>query len=104
MDRSLSHPPTSSQAVCVWIPLFGLRCEAARRPELASQPGALLAPDASRRVVWQGSPPPRQVGGRPGMTGGQAIGLCPAPVLWEPDPVPSDERFAPLLAALPPLS
>jgi len=100
MDRSLSHPPTSSQAVCVWIPLFGLRCEAARRPELASQPGALLAPDASRRVVWQVSPLARQVGVRPGMTVSQAIGLCPALVLCEPDPVHYDERFAQLLAAL----
>src|SRR2546425_423126 len=35
MDRYLSPPPTSSVAVCVWIPLFALRCEEARRPELA---------------------------------------------------------------------
>src|SRR5207245_5113031 len=100
MDRSLSHPPTSSQAVCVWIPLFGLRCEAARRPELASQPGALLAPDASRRVVWQVSPLARQVGVRPGMTVSQAIGLCPALVLCEPDPVYYRGQFGQLLAAL----
>src|SRR2546422_11548266 len=75
MDRSHSPPPTSSAAVCVWIPLFALRCEEARRPELVSQPGALLAADAGRRVVWQGSPLARHAGGRPGMTGSQAIGL-----------------------------
>src|SRR6266702_5798223 len=100
MDRYLSPPPTSSVAVCVWIPLFALRCEEARRPELASQPSALLAPDASRRVVWQVSPLARHAGVRPGMTVSQAIGLCPALRLCEPDPVHYDERFALLLAAL----
>jgi nucleotidyltransferase/DNA polymerase involved in DNA repair len=99
MDRSLSHPPTSSTAVCVWIPLFALRCEEARRPELASRPCALLAPDASRRV-WQVSPLARQAGVRPGVTVSQAIGLCPALRLCEPDPVHYDDRFARLLAAL----
>src|SRR3989442_4393965 len=100
MDGPFSHPPTSSVAVCVWIPLFALSCEEARRPELASQPGALLAPDASRRVVWQVSPLARHAGVRPGMTVSQAIGLCPALRLCEPDPVHYDERFALLLAAL----
>ncbi len=100
MDRYLSPPPTSCVAVCVWIPLFALRCEEARRPELASQPSALLAPDASRRVVWQVSPLARHAGVRPGMTVSQAIGLCPALRLCEPDPVHYDERFALLLAAL----
>src|SRR5256712_4044084 len=100
MDRYLSPPPTSSVAVCVWIPLFALRCEEARRPELAARPSALLAPDASRRVVWQVSPLARQAGGRPGMTVSQAIGLCPALQLCEPDPVHYEERFALLLAAL----
>src|SRR2546422_9251481 len=100
MDRSLSHPPTSSVAVCVWIPLFALRCEEARRPELASQPGALLAPDASRRVVWQVSPLARHAGVRPGMTVSQAIGLCPALRLCEPHPGHYDERFARLVGPL----
>src|SRR3989442_68346 len=100
MDRYLSPPPTSCVAVCVWIPLFALRCEEAQRSELASQPSALLAPDASRRVVWQVSPLARQAGVRPGMTVSQAIGLCPALRLCEPDPGHYDERFALLLAAL----
>src|SRR2546425_912003 len=46
---------TSDGAACCWIPLFALRCETARRPELASLPVALLSPDDSRRV-WQGAP------------------------------------------------
>src|SRR3989442_10747643 len=100
MDQSLSHPPTSSVAVCVWIPLFALRCEEARRPELASQPGALLAPDPSRRVVWQVSPLARHAGVRPGMTVCQAFRLCPALRMCGPRTVHLDERFPPLLAAL----
>src|SRR5437879_12128902 len=100
MDQSLSHQPASSGPVGVWIPLFALRGEGAGRPELASLPGALLAADASRRVVWQVSPLARHAGVRPGMTVSQAIGLCPALRLCEPDPVHYDERFARLLAAL----
>src|SRR5947207_8257518 len=89
----------SSTAACCWIPLFALRCEEARRPERASQPCALLAPDASRRI-WQVSALARRAGAKPGMTVSQAIGLCPALRLCEPDPVHYDEQFARLLAAL----
>src|SRR5437899_587391 len=89
----------SSTAACCWIPLFALRCEEARRPELASQPCALLAPDTSRRI-WQVSPLAHRAGVKPGMTVSQAIGLCPSLRLCEPDPVHYDEQFARLLAAL----
>jgi nucleotidyltransferase/DNA polymerase involved in DNA repair len=91
--------PTSSLATCVWIPLFPLRCEEARREGLASHPTALLAPELSRKL-WQVSPLARHTGVRPGMTVSQAIGLCPTLRLCEPDPVHYDERFAHLLAAL----
>src|SRR5205823_9708765 len=90
---------TSTTAACCWIPLFALRCEEARRPELASQPGALLAPDTAR-LLWQVSPLARRAGVKPGMTVSQAIGLCPPLRLCEPDPVYYDEQFARLLAAL----
>ena len=91
--------PTSSLAACVWIPLFPLRCEEARREGLTACPAALLAPDLSRKL-WQVSPLARHAGVRPGMTVSQAIGLCPTLRLCEPDPVHYDERFARLLAAL----
>src|SRR5882762_2657485 len=91
--------PTSSLAACVWIPLFPLRCEEARREGLATHPTALLAPDLSRKL-WQVSPLARHTGVRPGMTVSQAIGLCPTLRLCEPDPVHYDERFAHLLASL----
>ncbi len=91
--------PTSSLAACVWTPLFPLRCEEARREGLATCPSALLAPDTTRRL-WQVSPLARRAGVKPGMTVSQAIGLCPALRLVEPDPVHYDERFARLLAAL----
>jgi nucleotidyltransferase/DNA polymerase involved in DNA repair len=91
----------SASAACCWIPLFALRCEAARRLEFASplHPSALLSPDDLRRL-WQVSPVARHAGVKPGMTVSQAIGLCPALKLCEPDPVHYDERFARLVAAL----
>jgi nucleotidyltransferase/DNA polymerase involved in DNA repair len=89
----------SVSAACCWIPLFAWRCETARRPALAARPGAVLAPDDLRRL-WQVSPLARHAGVQPGMTVSQAIGLCPALQLCEPDPVHYDERFARLLAAL----
>ncbi len=89
----------STTAACCWIPLFALRCEEARRPELTSQPSALLASDTARRL-WQVSPLARRAGVKPGMTVSQAIGLCPSLRLCEPDPVHYDEQFARLLAAL----
>ena len=89
----------SDLAVCVWLPLYPLRCEEERRPWLRSQPTALLSPDGIKRV-WMGSPLARRMGVRPGVTVSQAIGLCPPLVLLEPDPVWYDERFARLLLAL----
>jgi nucleotidyltransferase/DNA polymerase involved in DNA repair len=91
--------PTSTLAACVWIPLFPLRCEEARREGLATHPSALLAPDLSRKL-WQVSPLARHTGVRAGMTVSQAIGLCPTLRLCEPDPVHYDDCFARLLAAL----
>ncbi len=96
---SPSRPFKSESAVCCWIPLFALRLEEARQPEHTAQPAALLAPDTTRRL-WQVSPLARHAGVRPGMTVSQAIGLCPALRLWEPDPVHYEERSAALVAAL----
>jgi nucleotidyltransferase/DNA polymerase involved in DNA repair len=92
-------PPTSSYAACCCIPLFALRCEEARHPELTAQPCALLASDDLRRV-WQVSPLARKAGVSAGLTISQAIGLCPALRLCEPDPVHYDQQFAQLLTAL----
>src|SRR2546430_10662414 len=90
---------TSDAAACCWIPLFALRCETARRPELASLPVALLSPDDTRRV-WKVDPLARRAGVKPAMTVSQAIGLCPTLKLCEPDPVHYDGQFSRLLAAL----
>ncbi len=95
----MSRHPTSSLAVCVWIPLFPLRCEEARHEGLAVVPTALLAPDATRRL-WQVSSLARHTGVKPGMTVSQAIGLCSRLRLLEPDPVHYDEQFTQLLSAL----
>src|SRR5205823_14183176 len=89
---------TSDGAACCWIPLFPLRCEIARQPELASLPMALVGPDHTRRG-WQMSPLARRAGVRPGMTVSQAIGLCAALKLCEPDPAHYDAQFSRLLTA-----
>lgn len=90
---------TSQLAACAWIPLFALRCEEHRRPELTGKPVAVLSPDDSRRV-WQVSSPARRQGVRNGMTIGQAVGLCGSLAVLEPDPVHYDEQFARLLLGL----
>lgn len=89
----------SDLACCVWIPLFPLRCEEDRQPDLAAKPTAILSPHDTKRV-WQVSPLARRLGVKPGMTVSQSIGLCPALTLCEPDPVFYDEQFARLLLAL----
>ena len=101
LQSNMAHPSylTSSLAACCWIPLFALRCEELRRPELAGQPCALLSPDDIRRV-WQVSHAARQAGVKTGLTVSQAIGLCPTLRLCEPDPVHYDRQFAHLIEAL----
>lgn len=89
----------SHLACCVWIPLFPLRCEEVRRPDLFSKPTALLDPH-NPKYIWQVSPLARHQGVKPGTTVSRAIGLCPTLTLLEPDPVWYDERFAALLHRL----
>jgi nucleotidyltransferase/DNA polymerase involved in DNA repair len=89
----------STTAACCWIPLFALRCEEARQPDLNGKPLALLAPELTRRM-WLVNPIAHREGVRPGMTVGQAIGLCASLRLIEPDRVHYEEQFARLVAAL----
>ena len=89
----------SEHAVCLWIPLYALRCEEERRPDLVDRPTAVLTPEDSRRI-WQASSLARRQGVKPDLTVSQAIGLCPALALLEPDPVFYDEQFAKLLLRL----
>ncbi|MEX1050042.1 MAG: hypothetical protein WEC54_00695, partial [Gemmatimonadales bacterium] len=62
-------------------------------------PHALLAPEDGRRL-WHLSREARRDGAKTKMTVSQAIGLCPALALLEPDPVFYDEQFAHLLRRL----
>jgi nucleotidyltransferase/DNA polymerase involved in DNA repair len=99
LASSTSSSLSSDHAVCLWIPLFPLRCEEWRRPELTGLPTALLSPTDARRL-WQVSPLARRMGVRAGVTVSQAIGLCPSLTVIEPDPVRYDETFTQLLLAL----
>ena len=95
MDKALS----SNHAVCVWIPLFALRAEERRRPELIGTPVAVLSAEDTRRL-WQVSSRARRSGVEPGMTVSQAIGLCSSLALLEANPVHYDDLFSRLLAML----
>src|SRR5256885_13876651 len=88
---------TSNGAACCWIPLFALRCETARRPELASLPVALLSPDDTRRL-WQGPPPPPRGGGEAAEAGRRPRRPRPPPKLCAPGPGGLD---APVFRLLP---
>ncbi len=89
----------SSTAVCIWIPLFALRCEIIRRPTHVQRPTALLSSSDTRRL-WQVSSLARRAGVKAAMTVNQAIGLCPTLTLYEPDPVFYDERFSHIIMEL----
>jgi len=90
---------TSDLAVCVWIPLFPLRMEELRRPELVGKPSGILDPRDTRRL-WQVSALARRAGVQVGLTVSQAIGLCSSMTLLEADPVFYDEQFSKLVSAL----
>ncbi len=99
MSSATLRALTSTHAACVWIPLFALRAEERRKPELNGKLTAVLSAEGSRRL-WQVSPHARHVGVKPGMTVSQAIGLCPTLTLLEADPVHYDELFSRLLLKL----
>lgn len=100
VPRSSGSPSlTSLQAVCAWIPLFPLRAEERRRPDLIGKPTAILSENDSRRVKYVSSLA-RHHGVQTGSTVSQAIGLCPALTLLEADPVHYDEQFSRILGLL----
>lgn len=109
-SSSLSSPslpgvPGSSQALCVWLPTFELRLELARSPELDATSVALLSPgEGARRTVWQVSERGAEAGVLPGQMISQAISLCPALTLLEPDPAHYDAAQEEMLEALMDLS
>ena len=77
----------SHTALCLWLPTFELRLELVRSPELDSTSVALLAAEGgARRSVWQLSERAADAGVRPGQLVSQAVSLCPALTLLEPDP------------------
>ena len=90
---------SSEHAVCVWIPLFALRAEERRRPELCGHHAAVLSAGDTRRL-WQVSPAAKHAGVKPGMTVSQSIGLCATLTLLEADPVHYDEVFSRIVLAL----
>ena len=82
---------SSRTALCLWLPTFELRLELVRSPALDATSVALLATEGgTRRTVWQVSERAAEAGVRPGQLVSQAISLCPALTLLEPDPAHYD--------------
>ncbi|MFC1662011.1 DNA polymerase Y family protein [Gemmatimonadota bacterium] len=93
--------PGSRQALCLWLPTFELRLELVRSPELDTTSVALLSPgEGVRRTLWQVSERAAEAGVRPGQLVSQAISLCPALTLLEPDPAHYDAAQEEMLEAL----
>ncbi|HSR41675.1 MAG TPA: DNA polymerase Y family protein, partial [Longimicrobiales bacterium] len=91
----------SRQALCLWLPTFELRLELVRSPELDTTSVALLSTDGGvRRTVRQVSERAYQAGVRPGQLVSQAVSLCPALTLLEPDPAHYDAAQEAMLEAL----
>jgi nucleotidyltransferase/DNA polymerase involved in DNA repair len=97
----MSSPPGSRQALCLWLPTFELRLELVRAPELDATSVALLSRGESvRRTIWQVSERAHDAGVRPGQQVSQAVSLCPALTLLEPDPAHYDAAVDSMLEAL----
>ncbi|MSR35207.1 MAG: hypothetical protein EXR95_01000 [Gemmatimonadetes bacterium] len=91
----------SRTALCLWLPTFELRLELVRSPELDTTSVALLSTEGgTRRTVWQVSERAAIAGVRPGQLVSQAVSLCPALTLLEPDPAHYDAAQDGLLEVL----
>ena len=91
----------SRSALCLWLPTFELRLELVRSPALDSTSVALLSTEGgTRRTVWQVSERAADAGVRPGQLISQAVSLCPALTLLEPDPAHYDAAQEALLEVL----
>ena len=99
---SSAAPGRSSRtALCLWLPTFELRLELVRSPALDATSVALLATEGgTRRTVWQVSERAAEAGVQPGQLVSQAISLCPALTLLEPDPAHYDAAQDTLLEVL----
>src|SRR5260370_12834535 len=90
---------TSDLAACIWVPIFPLRCEEQRDPELIGRPTAVLSLEDARRL-WQVSSSARRSGVKAGMTMSQGMALCASLAICKPDPVYYEEHFTNLLHGL----
>ncbi len=94
-------PRGSRRALCLWLPTFELRLELVRAPALDSTSVALLSPgESTRRTIWQVSERAHNAGVRPGQLVSQAVSLCTALTLLEPDPAHYDAATESMLEVL----
>jgi protein ImuB len=83
---------------------FSLQALLRTRPELATQPVALLDGDRRRALIHALTPPAQAAGVTPGLTAPQALSRCPALLVQQVNTGADDEASAALLAAATTLS
>ena len=92
---------SSRTALCLWLPTFELRLELVRSPALDATSVALLSTEGGmRQTLWQVSERAAEAGVRPWQLVSQAVSLCPALTLLEPDPAHYDAAQDTLLEVL----
>ena len=97
----MSEPRGSRAALCLWLPIFELRLELVRSPDLDRTSVALLAAEGgARRRLRQVSERAWRAGVRPGQLVSQAVALCPSLTLLEPDPAHYDAAQEAMVEAL----
>ena len=100
-DAARAGQPGSRRALCLWLPTFELRLELVRAPGLDTTSVALLSPgESTRRTIWQVSERAYHAGVRPGQLVSQAVSLCTALTLLEPDPAHYDATTESMLEIL----
>ena len=74
------------QTLCIWFPMFELRLELLRKPNLQNTPVALLNSEKiNRRTVWQCSKGALDMGIHLNQPISQAFSFCPTLTVLEPD-------------------
>src|SRR2546427_7527432 len=85
---------------CLAIPGFELRAALRLRPRLALRPAALAPPEGTEPLLGPVTAAAEAAGVKPGMRLGEALALCPALVLVEPDPQGAEREWEQILRRL----
>src|SRR3989454_10010909 len=85
---------------CLAIPGLELRAALRRRPRLSLRPAALAPAEGTEPLLGPVTAAAEAAGVKPGMRLGEALALCPALVLVEPDPQGAEREWEQILRRL----